>query len=81
MANPNPFSEEMDVVIFVTSNITASLSIVDNNGKIVWSKDSLALKNGYNYQLITDLGKLSAGVYFLRLSSDTWADSLKLLKN
>jgi len=81
MANPNPFSEEMDVVIYVTSNITANLSIVDNNGKIVWSNDSLALKNGYNYQLITDLGKLSAGVYFLRLSSDTWADSLKLLKN
>ena len=75
------FSEEMDVVIFVTTNMTANLSLVDNNGKEVWSKDSLTLKNGYNYQLITGLGKLNAGVYFLRLSSEIWVDSLKLLKN
>ncbi|KAF5037750.1 Subtilase family protein [anaerobic digester metagenome] len=81
MGNPNPFSEEMDVVIFVTTNMTANLSLVDNNGKEVWSKDSLTLKNGYNYQLITGLGKLNAGVYFLRLSSEIWVDSLKLLKN
>ncbi|OFY09962.1 MAG: hypothetical protein A2W93_00115 [Bacteroidetes bacterium GWF2_43_63] len=81
MANPNPFSEEIDVVIYLTSNVTANLSIVDNGGKVVWSKDSLELKIGYNYQLIAGLGNLSAGVYFLRVSSDSWADSSKLLKN
>lgn len=81
MANPNPFSEEIDVVMYVTANATVNLSIVDNGGKVVWSKDSLELKIGYNYQLIAGLGYLSSGVYFLRVSSESWAESSKLLKN
>ncbi|MPL97754.1 hypothetical protein SDC9_43949 [bioreactor metagenome] len=81
MANPNPFSEELDVIIYSTSSSASKLSLVDSNGKIHWSKDSLELKKGYNYLLVTGLGKLSTGVYFLRIATDLWTDSLKLLKN
>lgn len=81
MANPNPFSEELDVIIYSSTGYKANLSLVDSNGKMHWSKDSLELKKGYNYLLVTGLGKLSTGVYFLRVATDLWSDSVKLLKN
>jgi len=81
MANPNPFGEEIDVVIFSSSNMTVQLSLVDNSGKVHWLKENMELKNGYNYLLVSELGKLAAGVYFLRVGSDSWSDTVKLLKN
>lgn len=81
MANPNPFGEEIDVVVYVTAAIKANLSIIDNNGKVVWTKDDMTFKSGFNYQLISGLGKLPAGVYILRINADNWNETVKLLKN
>lgn len=81
MANPNPFSEEIDLVIYAVQSVTAKIQLTDNNGKVVWSNDSYNLKPGYNYLLVTDLSKLASGVYILRVNTDTWAASTKLIKN
>ncbi len=81
IVNPNPFSDELDVVLYVTSSMEVKLSLVDNGGKTVLTKDKMNLKPGYNYSLLTDLNRLSSGVYILRVNGDGWADSVKLLKN
>jgi hypothetical protein len=81
MANPNPFSEEIDLVMYVSAGMTANIQLSDNNGKIVWSTKNYSLKHGYNYLLVNNLSKLASGVYILRVNSDTWAESTKLIKN
>jgi hypothetical protein len=81
MANPNPFSEEIDLVMYVSAGMTANIQLSDNNGKIVWSTENYSLKHGYNYLLVNNLSKLASGVYILRVNSDTWAESTKLIKN
>jgi hypothetical protein len=82
-ANPNPFEEDIDVVIYLSDNVNANadLSLVDNNGKVVWSNKNLSLKIGYNYLLVSGLGKIKSGIYFLRINSNSWSESVKLLKN
>lgn len=80
-ANPNPFEEDIDVVIYLSDNANADLSLVDNNGKVVWSNKNLSLKIGYNYLLVSGLGKIKSGIYFLRINSNSWSESVKLLKN
>jgi len=81
MANPNPFNAEIDVVVLSESSMVVQLSMVNNSGKIHWSADNYQLKPGYNYLLISNLAKLSSGLYFLRVQSDVWSDTIKLLKN
>ena len=80
-ANPNPFEEDIDVVIYLSDNANADMSLVDNNGKVVWSNKNLSLKIGYNYLLVSGLGKIKSGIYFLRINSNSWSESVKLLKN
>lgn len=81
MANPNPFTGEIDAVILAETSLSVQLSLVDNSGKMHWSAENYQLKTGYNYILISDLAKLSSGMYFLRVQSDNWSDTIKLLKN
>lgn len=81
LANPNPFSEEIDLVMHVSANMSVNIQLSDNNGKIVWSNENYSLKPGYNYLLVNNLGKLASGIYILRVNSDSWAESTKLIKN
>jgi len=81
MGNPNPFNSEIDVVVLAETSMTVQVSLVDNSGKMHWSAENYQLKTGYNYLLISNLAKLSSGLYFLRVQSDNWSDTIKLLKN
>lgn len=80
LANPNPFSEEIDMILFATQSGTAVIQVLDSNGKKVWQNKDFNYIPGYNYYLISGLNSLSNGIYILSVSCDSFKLTHKLLK-
>lgn len=80
LANPNPFSEEIDMILFATQSGTAVIQVLDSNGKKVWQNKDFNYIPGYNYYLISGLNTLSNGIYILSVSCDSFKLTHKLLK-
>ncbi len=68
--HPNPFSEELIIILNVLKNDVAYIELIDLKGKVAYSKDNNFLYKGCNYILIDDLSKLPKGTYIVRVRTD-----------
>jgi hypothetical protein len=68
--NPNPFKNELTIKVVEQESTTASLFIIDANGKQVQSA-TIQLNKGENTSMLTDLDGLSSGIYFVHIITAT----------
>ena len=80
MANPNPFIEEIDLILYANQSGTAKIQLLSPSGKKVWENKNFEFINGYNYLLISDLQSLKSGIYILRCSNENWKLTQKMIK-
>jgi hypothetical protein len=77
---PNPFVGYVDFDVQLKANATISLLVVDNNGKVVYSRkfDGHA---GQNKITVNDFSQLAAGIYVAELAVDDEVVREKIIKN
>ncbi|MCB9234119.1 MAG: T9SS type A sorting domain-containing protein [Bacteroidia bacterium] len=75
--HPNPFNESFNLTLSINFPMTIQGEILNNLGQVVsWEK--LDLESGVFQQ---NLGQnLKPGIYFIRLQSGSWNQTLKLVK-
>lgn len=80
-ASPNPFSDQLNVLLRSRSgkDETATLSLYDYNGKIVKQFETRVVANQLN-ELLLDLSDISAGVYSLAYNSQSGNEVIKVVK-
>ena len=76
---PNPAKDMSELVVKVTGDIEASITLVDMNGKMVKKIANGNLDKGIHTYTI-DLSNLSKGVFFVNLSTKTSQHSTKIVK-
>ena len=76
---PNPFTSYMDMYITLTKTMPVDFKIFDANGKLVFQKSVKGLK-GFNWFTLRDLEKLSSGMYFLNIVTETDTIVEKIIK-
>ena len=76
---PNPFISEIQVGITLNKNQNIRLNLLNNEGKLLLSKDTKG-KTGINTILLNNLGSLSKGIYLLQLVTENGNINEKLLK-
>ncbi len=62
----NPFSHQLSFDLVATANDAATITVLDNYGRVVRIFKNKVLK-GYNHVILDKLGHLSKGTYFLRV--------------
>lgn len=62
----NPFTQNISFDLIATQDSPATISVLDNFGRIIRQVKTKALK-GYNHVILDQLGHLSKGSYFLRV--------------
>ncbi|MCB9261465.1 MAG: T9SS type A sorting domain-containing protein [Flavobacteriales bacterium] len=65
---PNPFSAETNVMIYLRSGSDLSYTITDATGKVV-ATQNLGYNNAGNHNIVIDGNNLTSGVYFYTISS------------
>ena len=76
---PNPNKGTFTVVLQSQKQNKASIQIVDQNGKEVYSRKEIAFSESYSQEI--DLGHLAGGVYFLKVISDNYIHTEKVIIN
>ncbi len=76
--SPNPATDETKVMITDTLNGNANWKLVDNSGRVVM-QNAIYIKRGSNSFAIK-LGKLSAGLYFFKITGAGIDQHIKLQK-
>lgn len=74
---PNPFSSEIYLDFISSNKEKISISITDNLGKQIYIEDIVAKKR---YKLNLQRFNLSAGIYYLNLSTSSRNQTIKLIK-
>ncbi|MBN1340019.1 MAG: T9SS type A sorting domain-containing protein [Bacteroidales bacterium] len=74
---PNPFTSETQLLIYLPEQSNVKISIFDQTGKTVYSKNHHLLAAG-KHKLIIDANNLEQGIYFLKLQTDGKMYSEKL---
>jgi hypothetical protein len=76
---PNPFNPTTSIRFDVTKSSRMSLNIYDASGKLVQTLiNNEVVQTGTN-EVMFDAGKLSSGVYFYTLSSDSFRETKKMM--
>ena len=73
---PNPFNGTIHVNVSTNTNEETHLEVYDLNGKTVYSQTITTLVGNTNF-MITDLDKIPAGMYFVKISQ---SDNTKIVK-
>jgi hypothetical protein len=76
---PNPADESITLNISENENEKVSVSIVDVAGREVYSINELYLSTD-NKNIIIDTDELTQGVYFCRVSGQTFSETLRFVK-
>ena len=78
-AAPNPFADDLSLIVSPYDEQMVSFSITDMTGKIVLIRTA-QFSRGYNSPFTISLAGLPAGVYILKATSATEQQVLKLVK-
>jgi hypothetical protein len=78
-AYPNPFDQQTTISIDAESNKTLQLYLADVTGKTLVNK-TVTLRKGNNKIELDQLGVLSPGTYFIRISDETIISKMQLIK-
>ena len=73
---PNPFNGTIHVNVSTNTNEETHLEVYDLNGKTVYSQTITTLVGNTNF-MITDLDRIPAGMYFVKISQ---SDNTKIVK-
>jgi Secretion system C-terminal sorting domain len=76
---PNPFNNYFNISIEALSDCTATITLYDAIGKLIFQKQPLLLE-GNNLVNYDGLDGLTPGIYFLRIEKDNKSDYVELLK-
>lgn len=63
---PNPFTEKIKMILSAKAASIAQIELIDNTGRVYLSEQKV-LNAGFNYIFIDQLGKLSRGMYLLKI--------------
>jgi ELWxxDGT repeat protein len=75
---PNPIISEMNLRIYTPRNEKLQWQLVDNNGRLIRYGQYEIVAGVTN--LSEDIGRLSAGVYFMKISGQTLQKVIKVIK-
>jgi hypothetical protein len=75
---PNPFSEETIIGYILPNDMDATLSIYDQNGKVLWLQVFDAVK-GYNEVIIKSSELPAAGILYYQLDTETFTDTKRMV--
>jgi hypothetical protein len=78
-AYPNPFSSSVTVSVMSAKSETATLSLVDMQGRELRRK-LVPLVVGNNVIMMDDLGKIAAGTYLMRINAASNQSVIKVIK-
>jgi hypothetical protein len=76
----NPFNDKISFDLIATRDAPATISVLDNFGRIVRQVKTKALK-GYNHVIIDQLNNISQATYFLRVEIDNEVLNKVLIKS
>ncbi len=78
--NPNPFSNSFNVSIETVAEGSATISLYDAVGKLIFQKNPMLLE-GNNLFYYDGLDRLPSGIYFLRIVNKDKSEYVRLLKS
>lgn len=77
MVYPNPVSDKLMIQFPENMGKNAQIEVMDLTGKVLINK----FINGANSSILIDCNNLNAGMYLVKLQSENWVLSKKILKN
>lgn len=70
---PNPFVDQISILLKVEQEENAKVQLLDVNGKVLYADEWQLQAGVYSEKLIKDLSGLSRGIYFIRVErNETW---------
>jgi hypothetical protein len=78
-ATPNPFTDHVVISIQSATDETASLRVLNSDGKLVWRK-TIFVSAGSNVQYFNNLQSLPKGVYIIKVNKGNTAGEFKMIK-
>lgn len=76
---PNPFNGTINVTVSTNNTANTHIEVVDINGKTVYS-ETLGTLSGNSIYTITNLDKIPAGMYFIKVVQETDSKVVKVYK-
>lgn len=79
---PNPFKSYFHVSFFLRNAGLIEFTLIDTNGRVVYSKYNYYKKSGPNYIMFNspEISNLPSGYYFLKISIDDQVKSFPIIK-
>ncbi len=77
---PNPFIDELKIAYNSPDTHSVSIQLYDITGKLLYSRDNITRKYGFNYFHVGGLQQLRHGIYFLKIYSNTEITTKKVMK-
>jgi len=71
---PSPFRDKINITYNAASNTTIDISIINSSGKIM-KQSVVSVSRGLNQVPINNLGALSSGIYFIRITDKNTNES------
>jgi serine protease AprX len=80
IAYPNPFSEQLNVMVHALTDETIEVVLYDGMGKILFSENRNIVTGSFENFHIQGTDGLNAGVYFVRIKSEILNKTLRVVK-
>ncbi|MGZ6539843.1 MAG: T9SS type A sorting domain-containing protein, partial [Bacteroidia bacterium] len=77
---PNPVTDNINVAFNLNQSENISMNLFSVDGKLIRTFENKTIDQGYFNQTYSTEG-ISKGIYFLRLSSNNFSESKKILVN
>lgn len=77
--SPNPFREVTNISYFLPKTSMVNITVYDGTGKQVALLENSAKKPEGRYEIQFDASNLSAGLYYIRIQSDEYSTSRKVV--
>ena len=76
---PNPFENNLNLVINSSINTNAQIEIIDVQGKMVY-QNTIRLTQGFNSYSMNDLSALPNGTYIIQVNNNENIQTIKINK-
>lgn len=77
---PNPFKDDVKIVYNSPDTHNINIEIFDMEGKLMFSRKNLNRRVGFNYYHLEGLENFKQGFYFIRILSDNFKTTQKVMK-
>jgi len=77
---PNPFTDRAEIQISLNKNSEIKANLYDNQGRIIWQSQTINSLIGLNNLQIDNLPNIPAGIYYIRVETETDNRYIKVVK-